>query len=155
MFETSPNGDINLGQFDAGLRKLGGAGFEDLEEAHMQEIFDEFDSDGSGTISVLEWKSRCNAIRSESGVSPFEDDAQAAQPEADTPAAAEGQAGTANRKMRQYGAGARKDTHQLGDAYDLSNWGMLYCGGALPIIRALNSVSKKLHIDLKVESFDW
>mmetsp|Transcript_14752 Transcript_14752/g.18583 ORF Transcript_14752/g.18583 Transcript_14752/m.18583 type:complete len:628 (-) Transcript_14752:69-1952(-) len=39
--------------------------------------------------------------------------------------------------------------------YVLSRWAMTYCGGSLPVEKALNSISKEYGIDIKTELFGW
>ena len=37
----------------------------------------------------------------------------------------------------------------------IEQWGMLYCGGAAPVNRALEEASKQYKVAYKSESFDW
>ena len=37
----------------------------------------------------------------------------------------------------------------------MKRWGMLYCGGAPPVLKALEEISNEFSITYKSESFDW
>jgi hypothetical protein len=38
---------------------------------------------------------------------------------------------------------------------DLRRWGMLYCGGAPPVVAALEQTSREFNLSYKSESFNW
>ena len=37
----------------------------------------------------------------------------------------------------------------------MNRWGMLYCGGAPPVVKALQEISQEFSIQYKSESFGW
>jgi hypothetical protein len=37
----------------------------------------------------------------------------------------------------------------------MNRWGMLYCGGAPPVVKALEEISQEFSIQYKSESFGW
>lgn len=38
---------------------------------------------------------------------------------------------------------------------DFASWQVLYCGGAAPVVKALNAMHKAHQVDVKIESFNW
>lgn len=51
--------------------------------------------------------------------------------------------------------GARKYVKQLDKKLVMPTWGMLYCGGAKPVLGELEKISDEYQICLHVESFAW
>jgi len=43
----------------------------------------------------------------------------------------------------------------VGGEQVIQRWQMLYCGACAPVVRSLQSISKKYSIKLRTESFDW
>jgi hypothetical protein len=54
-----------------------------------------------------------------------------------------------------YHEAASKYVKNLDKSLVLSTWGMLYCGGAKPVLNVLEEISDEYNIGLHVESFDW
>jgi hypothetical protein len=50
---------------------------------------------------------------------------------------------------------AGKQQQQRWQSYDLSKWGIMYCGGAASIVSQLNTFSGQNGVSLKCESFKW
>ncbi|KAL3930514.1 MAG: hypothetical protein SGBAC_011732 [Bacillariaceae sp.] len=51
--------------------------------------------------------------------------------------------------------GASEYVKSLDKNIVIPTWGLLYCGGAKPILSDLKRISAEFHIDLHVESFSW
>ncbi|CAJ1952236.1 unnamed protein product [Cylindrotheca closterium] len=55
----------------------------------------------------------------------------------------------------EYHPGATRYIRNLDKKMVISTWGMLYCGGAKPVLNDLKRISDEYHIGLHVESFAW
>jgi ferric-chelate reductase len=55
----------------------------------------------------------------------------------------------------KYHEGASKFVKGLDKKLVLPTWGMIYCGGAKPVLKALEEISDEYEIGLHVESFAW
>mmetsp|Transcript_16163 Transcript_16163/g.39533 ORF Transcript_16163/g.39533 Transcript_16163/m.39533 type:complete len:496 (-) Transcript_16163:319-1806(-) len=55
----------------------------------------------------------------------------------------------------EYHPGAERYVQNLDQKMVIPTWGMLYCGGAKPVLNDLKRISDEYHIGLHVESFAW
>ena len=51
--------------------------------------------------------------------------------------------------------GSAEFISSVGGPERMRTWQILYCGGAQPVVDALNKVSKAYGISLEIEKFDW
>jgi hypothetical protein len=153
MFDTNENGTVSIVQFDAGLRRIGTV--FDFSELELLTVFEALDLDHDGALSIEEWSARCKVLSAKFENQSFGPGATFGRK------ASEMQSGRKASEMQRVQTGTMKNygAHVSRDKalhkYDLTKWGMLYCGGSKPVIDALKSASSTYNIDLKTESFDW
>jgi Ca2+-binding EF-hand superfamily protein len=171
-FRPDEDGNLSAMAFDSGLQRMtSGLLAFDLEEVH--ELVASIDVDGDGEISYDEWEEYVD--QAVFRVQRREETGRLVRTSSNRRAIGEGKLATLaesdSRRVEQTdsltsrllfrggpsmptGTDGVRFMERMPDA-DKKRWCMLYCGGSMPIIRQLRSVSGKHKIKLKEESFLW
>ena len=107
-----------------------------LSDEQLRTVFDHVDKDKSGIINVIEFEDfidEMNELAKISKLEPVEDE------------------GT----MDEAGYSHHSDKTKPKKGIKFERFRIMYCGGSLPVVKALKAVASDHNIPLELENFSW
>ncbi|KAK3286362.1 hypothetical protein CYMTET_6084 [Cymbomonas tetramitiformis] len=112
----------------------------EVQKSAMLAIFEQLDKNSNGALEFVEFEAAVNTLK---GVVQ---DKEANSHEVDSPKESEKKPSVARMVMQKQ--------QEAGLNY-FKDWGIMYCGGAAPVVATLKQMHHDLGVSVKIESFDW
>lgn len=142
---------VSLEGFTVLVRELeGNVSSTSLNLEAIEQVFRRIDTSGNMLLDEDEFKSALAILSN--GETPVEEGTKKKDIVLDGMGSTDGK--IPSRGSLQSQLSVKMDTAEDSDPH-FETWGVLYCGGATPVVKVLEGMQHDLGVEVKIESFDW